>query len=78
MEDRIVFKFDNLIELSESLDLTKRNLLKRIFKFFDPLGILSRLTTGMKVLFQEVCQNKVEWDEPLAEAFQKRWKNWFL
>ena len=76
VEDTIIYKFDALIELSENLELTKRNLLKIIASFFDPLGMLSPLTIGMKVLFQEVCQNKLEWDERLPEAFQERWRKW--
>ena len=75
VEDTIVFKSDALIERSEHLELTKRNLLKIIAKFFDSLGMLSPLTIGMKVLFQEVCQSKLEWDEPyLPETLQERWE----
>ena len=44
----------------------------------DPLGMLSPLTIGMKVLFQEVCQNKLEWDERVPEAFQERWRKWVV
>ena len=56
----------------------KRNLLKIIAKFSDPLGMLSPLTIGMQVLFQEVCQSKLEWDERLPEAFQERWRKWVV
>lgn len=77
-DDTIIFKFDALIELSENMELTKRNLLKIIAKFFDPLGVLSPLTVAMKVLFQEVCQSKLDWDEPLSEAFQERWRKWLI
>ena len=45
----IIYKFDALIELSENLQLTKRNLLKIVAKFFNPLGMLSPLTIGMRV-----------------------------
>ena len=76
VDDKIVFKFDALIKLCENMKLTKRNLLKIIAKFFDPLGMLSPLTVGMKVMFQEVCQSKLDWDEPLSEAFQERWRKW--
>ena len=78
VEDTIIYKFDALIELSENLKLSKRNLLKIIAKFFDPLGMLSPLTIGMKVLFQEGCQSKLEWDERLPEAFQERWRKWVV
>ena len=53
-------------------------MLKIIASFFDPLGMLSPLTIGMKVLFQEVCQNKLKWDERLPEAFQERWREWVV
>ena len=66
---QLSIKFDALIELSENLELTKRDLLKIIAKFFDPLGMLNPLTIGMKVLFQEVCQRKLEWDA--LNAYQK-------
>ena len=78
VEDTIIYKFDALIELSENLELTKRNLLKITASFFDPLGMLSPLTIGMKVLFQEVFQTKLEWDERLPEAFQERWRTWVV
>jgi len=78
VEDTIIYKFDALIELSENLELTRRNLLKIIAKFFDPLGMVSPLTIGMKVLSQDVCQIKLEWDERLPEAFQERWRKWVV
>ena len=78
VEDTIIYTFDALIELTANLELTKRYLLKIIAKFFDPLGMLSPLTIGMKGLFQEVCQSKLEWDERLPEAFQERWRKWVV
>ena len=74
MEDQIIYKFDALMELSENLEFTKRNLLKIIAKFFNSLGMLSPMTIGMKVIFQEVCRSKLEWDERLPEAFQESWR----
>lgn len=66
----------NLIELCENMKLTKRNRLKIIVKFFHPLGMLSPLTVGMKVMFQEVYQSKFDWDEPMSEALRERWRKW--
>ena len=75
---QLSIKFDALIELSENLESTKRNLLKIIAKLVDPLCMLSLLTIGMKGSFQEVCQSKLEWDERLPEALQERWRKWVV
>ena len=77
-EDTVVFKFDALVELSETLEGTKRNLLKITAKFFDPLGLLTPLTVGKKIQFQEACKLKLGWDEPLPEVIQSKWKKWVV
>ena len=77
-EDTVVFKFDALVELSETLEGTKRNLHKITAKFFDPLGLLSPLTVGMKIQFQEACKLKLGWDKPLPEVIQSKWKKWVV
>ena len=76
-DDTIILKFDALIELTENMELTKRNLMEIIAKFFDP-WMLSPLTVGIKVLFQEVCQSKLDWDEPLSDAFPEKCRKWFI
>ena len=40
--------------------------------------MVSPLVIPMKVLFQELCQNKVGWDELLSEPFERQWRNWIL
>ena len=43
---------------------------------YDPLGIISPVLVSVKVLFQELCLRKVEWDEELKEEEKKRWVSW--
>lgn len=43
---------------------------------YDPLGIISPVLVSVKVLFQELCSNKVEWDEELKNDDKKRWVSW--
>ena len=59
--DEFIFKFEALLKLAESLQPTRRNLLKVTSSFFDPLGILSPVLVQMKLLFQVMCQEKVAW-----------------
>ena len=60
-----------MVQLANSLPASKRNLLRVVSTVFDPLGMVSPLVIPMKVLFQELCQNKVGWDELLSEPFER-------
>ena len=53
---------------------TKRNLVGLIGKFYDPLGFLAPTTIRFKILFQKLCQAKIEWDDPLPEGLVQEWK----
>ena len=43
---------------------------------YDPIGLLSPVLVGMKVLFQELCISKVEWGKRLTGELKKRWRGW--
>lgn len=58
--DHIFFDFVNLIEYATTLPMTKKSILKITAKIFDLLGFLSPFTVIMKILFQELCIDKVE------------------
>jgi hypothetical protein len=49
-------------------------VLKVTAKIFDPIGILTPFTIGMKILFQELCVQKHEWDGELQSNLLKAWK----
>ena len=40
---------------------------------FEPLGMLNSVFTEMKDLFQELCQSKLGWDDPLLYRKLQRW-----
>ena len=70
------FTFD-LVDLSQHASLlptTKRSLLKISAKIFDPLGLLSPFTIQWKVLFQELCIERTNWDDQLKGDHLKKWK----
>ena len=70
--DTLVFKFDDIIKLAIDLPTTKGCVLKIITKVFDPLGVLSPVFIRMKFLFQELCQDKTDWDDSLPESLCQR------
>ena len=75
LTDEIFFNFSDLCPFAQALPLTKRSVLKVTAKIFDPMGFLTPLTIEMKILFQELCINKTNWDEELQGTLLHRWKS---
>ena len=42
----------------------------------DPLGIISPVVVSMKILFQELCKEKLDWDAELTGDQRKYWIAW--
>ena len=54
--------------------LSKRYVLKVIASIFDPLGVLSPVIAGFKMILQDVCQLKSGWDDEISGELQIEWK----
>ena len=72
--DRLIFDTTEIAQLASCLEPTKRNIVSTIGKFYDPLGFLSLVVIRFKVLFQKLCELKVEWDGTLPEELLHEWK----
>ncbi|XP_059048555.1 uncharacterized protein LOC131843818 [Achroia grisella] len=55
---------------------TKREALSIIMALFDPLGLISPITTPAKRLLQDTWRYKTGWDESLPEELQPAWSTW--
>ena len=75
-EDTPVFRFRHLIKLAKELPATKHSVIKVIASVYDPIGFISPFVIPMKILFQNLCSEKEDWDSPLSTEHFKRWKNW--
>ena len=74
-KERDVFQFDFLNILEKfTLKPTKRNVLQAMASIFDPLGLLAPMTVNLKLLYQDICNEKYEWDDDLSEEFVQRWE----
>ena len=51
----LVFDFSDICETYKILDITKRNVLKILAMFYDPIGLLQPILINLKILFQEIC-----------------------
>ena len=74
--DTIQFDLSHVASKAEGLQTTKRNVLRLLTGLFDPLGIISPVVVSMKILFQEICSGKLDWDEVLTEELKGRWDKW--
>ena len=71
--DALSIKFCEIVELAKSLSETKRNVFKVIAKLFDPLGLVTPISTPLKVLMQELFQSKYKWDKHFSDDLARRW-----
>ncbi|XP_068673917.1 uncharacterized protein [Montipora foliosa] len=76
--DQFKFDFTELSEPAKLLPTTKPSLLKVSARIFDPLGLLSPFTIIWKVLFQELCNKRADWDDQLTEERLKKWNSLIL
>jgi len=71
LEDCLILPLKPLAQLACELPPMKRNILKVVAKNFDPLGVIPPVTFQMKVLFQELCKHKFNWDDPLPTRIKE-------
>ncbi|XP_046843226.1 uncharacterized protein LOC124437276 [Xenia sp. Carnegie-2017] len=55
---------------------TKRNILSRLAKIYDPMGIASPLLLQGKQIYREVCDLKLPWDAELIGKLKQSWEKW--
>ncbi|XP_043862571.1 uncharacterized protein LOC122756549 [Drosophila santomea] len=55
---------------------TNREALQVLMSIFDPLGLLSCYTIGLKMLLQKVWRAGIDWDEELPDALLTSWQQW--
>ena len=55
---------------------TKRSLLSIISSIYDPLGLISPIVIKLKILFQQICTEKLGWDDPVSLSLIDTWKMW--
>ena len=73
--DTIQVKFDQF-DIDDSAAPTKRIILRSLATIFDPVGLLSPIIVPPKVLFQELCSDRVGWDDPLPAEKVMKWNSW--
>ncbi|XP_053960590.1 uncharacterized protein LOC128864857 [Anastrepha ludens] len=55
---------------------TKREVLQVLMSVFDPLGLVTCLTSYLKILIQDIWRSGINWDQPLNYELSLKWKTW--
>ena len=58
-----------------NLEHTKRHVVGTASRFYAPIGFVSPVTIRFKVLFQELCEAKLDWDDVILPELQHKWKS---
>ena len=53
---------------------TRRGILSTVSSIYDPLGFAAPFLLQVKRILQELCKDKVNWDDPVPEHLRARWE----
>ena len=56
--------------------LTRRGLLSVVSSVYDPLGFAAPVILPAKVILQDLCRKRLEWDDPIPTKEKERWLKW--
>ena len=74
IDNTFIFDFKEIVELSQILSASKRNILKILAMFFDPIGILQPLVINLKIPFQKVCKGNLTGMKLFLRKYKKNGK----
>lgn len=56
--------------------MIKRRVLSKVASIYDPLGFVTPFILCGKQILQQLCRDKVGWDEPVPEELRTQWESW--
>jgi hypothetical protein len=62
---------------SKSEEMTKRSILSRIARIFDPIGLTAAFLVRTKIGMQQLWKKGFDWDEELPPSVQEQWYSLF-
>lgn len=74
--DNLSLNLKGLLDFIQERKNTKRFLLMAAGRIFDPLGFVSPFTIRFKILFQEIWQRKIDWDQELLPDISEKFEQW--
>jgi len=62
-------------KMALSQRFTKRTLTGLVASVFDPLGLATPITAGLKLDLHQLCELKLDWDDPVPADLLDKWAN---
>ena len=56
--------------------LTRRGILSTVGSIYDPLGMAAPALLPGKKILQDLCKEKIDWDDEIPEEYCHRWEQW--
>ncbi|XP_030834543.1 uncharacterized protein LOC115921321 [Strongylocentrotus purpuratus] len=56
--------------------LTRRGILATVASVYDPLGLIAPVVLAGRMILQEMCKQKMDWDHPVPDYLRTRWEIW--
>ncbi|XP_071784537.1 uncharacterized protein [Asterias amurensis] len=69
--------FQFRIELRDR-PVTRRGILSTVSSIYDPNGYVAPVTLKGKQILQQMCRDKLGWDNPIPESLRPQWEKWRL
>ena len=60
----------------EKADPSKRGIVSKVARIYDPLGLVSPICLGGKLLYRDECDAKLNWDTKLPSKLLQNWIQW--
>ncbi|XP_028417119.1 uncharacterized protein LOC114541385 [Dendronephthya gigantea] len=55
---------------------TRRGILSIVGSVYDPLGFAVPFILQAKLILQDLCREKLGWDDKISDVYMKRWQAW--
>lgn len=56
--------------------VTRRGILSTVNSLYDPLGLLSPVTIGGKIILRKIVASSLDWDDQLPTPLVREWETW--
>ena len=72
--DTLEFDITEIAKSLHELKPTKHNIVGVASRVYNPLRFLSPVVVSLKIIFQELCRSRIDWDDPLPQELELKWK----
>ena len=73
-KDKLVYDFKAIMKDAHKSKATKRNFLKIVSSFYDPIGLIQYILVSLKIVLQEAHRLKLGWDDEFCGEINEAWE----